>query len=64
MTRLLDAFHANTVVVLIVVAVLGGLSWFLGLKTPAAFLFMLLGLMIVLWDAHTDDHLPAAPSLD
>ena len=28
-----------------------------------AFAFMLLGLLIVLWDAHTDPHIPEAPSL-
>jgi hypothetical protein len=44
-------------------AALGALCIFIGQTTAAAFLFMLLGLMIVLWDAHTDPHIPEAPTL-
>jgi hypothetical protein len=36
---------------------------YIGQGTLAAFAFMLLGLLIVLWDAHTDPHIPEAPSI-
>ena len=45
------------------VAALAGLAIYIGHTTVAAFLFMLLGMMLVLWDAHTDSHIPPAPSL-
>ena len=63
MMRALDAFYSNAVVCLVVVAVLAALCVYIGQTTVAAFLFMLLGMMIVLWDAHTDSHIPPAPSL-
>lgn len=63
MGKALDAFYANAVVYLVVVAALGALFLYLGQGTVGAFLFMLLGLLIVLWDAHTDPHIPPAPSL-
>lgn len=61
--RALDAFYANAVVWLVAVAALGALCLYFGLGTVGAFLFMLLGLLIVLWDAHTDPHIPEAPSI-
>jgi hypothetical protein len=63
MGKVLDAFYRNPIVYLAVVAALGALCLWLGLGTPGAFLFMLLGLLIVLWDAHTDPHIPEAPSI-
>ena len=63
MMQVLDAFYRNPVVYLIAVAVLAALAVFIGMTTVAAFLFMLLGLMMILWDAHTDDHIPPAPTL-
>ncbi len=63
MMQVLDAFYRNPVVYLVVVAALGALCVFIGQTTVAAFLFMLLGMMIVLWDAHTDSHIPPAPTL-
>ena len=63
MGQIFDAFYRNTVVYLVVVAALGALCVYIGQTTAAAFLFMVLGLMIVLWDAHTDTHIPPAPSL-
>ena len=63
MGQIFDAFYRNPVVYLIVVAVLGALCVYIGQTTVAAFLFMVLGMMIVLWDAHTDSHIPPAPSL-
>jgi hypothetical protein len=63
MGQVLDAFYRNAVVFLVAVAALGALCVFIGQTTPAAFLFMLLGLLIVLWDAHTDPNVPPAPSL-
>lgn len=63
MGKVLDAFYSNAVVYLAVVAALGALCLFLGLNTPGAFLFMLFGLLVVLWDAHTDPHIPEAPSI-
>lgn len=63
MTRVLDTFYANAVIAIVATAVLGALCVLIGLKTIAAFLFMILGMMIVLWDAHTDPHIPEAPSL-
>ena len=62
MNKVLDAYYRNPIVYLAVVA-LGALCIWLGLSTPGAFLFMLLGMLIVLWDAHTDSHIPEAPSL-
>jgi hypothetical protein len=43
--------------------VLAALAVYIGQTTVGAFLFMLFGLLIVLWDAHTDPHVPPAPSL-
>lgn len=63
MGRALDVFYGNAVVYLIAVAALGALCLFVGMTTVGAFLFMLLGLLIVLWDAHTDPHIPEAPSI-
>lgn len=63
MSRILNAFYANAVVYLAAVAVVGALCLYIGQTSAGAFLFMLLGLMIVLWDAHTDPHIPEAPSL-
>lgn len=63
MGQVLEAFYRNAVVYLLVVAVLGALFIYIGQTTVAAFLFMLLGLLIVLWDAHTDPHIPPAPSI-
>ena len=63
MMQALDTFYRNAVVFLLVVAVLAGLTIYLGLTTVGAFLVMLFGLMMILWDAHTDPHIPEAPSL-
>jgi len=63
MMRVLDVFYSNPVLYIAVVGVLGALSHYIGLTTVGAFLFMLLGMMIVLWDAHTDSHIPPAPTL-
>jgi hypothetical protein len=63
MLQLLDAFYRNAVVYLILVAVLAGLCVYIGLTTVGAFLVMLLGMLMILWDAHTDPHIPEAPSL-
>ena len=63
MMRALDMFYNNAVVSLVVVAVLAALCVYVGMTTVGAFLFMLLGLLIVLWDAHTDSHIPPAPTI-
>jgi hypothetical protein len=63
MGQILEAFYRNTVVWLAAVAVLAALCIYIGQTTAGAFLFMLLGIMTVLWDAHTDPHIPPAPSL-
>jgi hypothetical protein len=63
MGQIMDAFYRNPVIYLLGAAALGALCIFIGQTTAAAFLFMLLGLMIVLWDAHTDPHIPEAPTL-
>ena len=63
MMQTLDAFYRNAVVCLVVVAVLAALCIYIGQTTAGAFLFMVLGMMIVLWDAHTDPHIPEAPSI-
>lgn len=63
MGKVMNAFYSNAVVYLAVVAALGALCLFLGLGTPGAFLFMLFGMLVVLWDAHTDPHIPEAPSI-
>ena len=63
MMHALDTFYRNAVVFLLVVAVLAGLTIYLGLTTVGAFLVMLFGLMMILWDAHTDPHIPEAPTL-
>ena len=42
---------------------LAGRTIYLGFTTVGAFLVMLFGLMMILWDAHTDPHIPEAPSL-
>ena len=63
MGKALDAYYRNPIVYLAVMAALGALCIWIGLNTPGAFLFMLLGMLIVLWDAHTDSHIPEAPSL-
>ncbi len=63
MGQVLDRFYRNAVVWLAVVALLGAACVYIGQTTIGAFLFMLLGLLIVLWDAHTDPHVPPAPSL-
>ena len=63
MMQVLDAFYRNPVVYLVVVAALGALCVYIGQTTAGAFLFMLFGMMIVLWDAHTDSHIPPAPTL-
>jgi hypothetical protein len=61
--HVLDVFYKNAVVYLIIVAVLAALCVYIGLGTVGAFLFMLLGMLMILWDAHTDPHIPEAPSL-
>lgn len=63
MGKVFDAFYGNPVVYMAIAAALGALCAYIGQGTIAAFLFMLLGLMIVLWDAHTDPHIPEAPSI-
>ncbi|CAA9228270.1 MAG: hypothetical protein AVDCRST_MAG08-971 [uncultured Acetobacteraceae bacterium] len=63
MGQVIDGFYRNAVVYLVVVAAVGALCIYIGQTTIAAFLFMLLGLMIVLWDAHTDPSIPPAPSI-
>lgn len=63
MGKALDAFYSNAVVYLVVIAALGAVFVYIGQGTLGAFAFMLLGLLIVLWDAHTDPHIPPAPSL-
>ena len=63
MMKALDAFYANAIVFLVVIAVPGALALYLEWSTAGAFLFMLLGMLIVLWDAHTDPHIPEAPSI-
>jgi len=63
MTQALETFYRNAVVFLLVVAVLAGGTIYMGFTTVGAFLVMLLGLMMILWDAHTDPHIPEAPSL-
>jgi hypothetical protein len=59
----LDRFYRNAVVVLIVVAVLAALFIYIGMTTVGAFLTMLFGMLMILWDAHTDPHIPEAPSI-
>ena len=63
MGKPLDAFYSNAVVYLVVIAAVGAVLAYIGQGTLAAFAFMLLGLLIVLWDAHTDPHIPEAPSI-
>jgi Na+/alanine symporter len=63
LSQVLDAFTKNAVLYLIIVAVLAGLSIWMGLTTIGAFLVMVLGMMMILWDAHTDPHIPEAPTL-
>ena len=63
MNQALEFFYRNAVVCLAVVAVLAALCVYIGQATPGAFLFMLLGLLTILWDAHTDPHIPPAPTL-
>ena len=63
MGQIMEAFYRNSIVYLLGVAALGALCVYIGQGTPAAFLFMLFGLLIVLWDAHTDPHIPPAPSI-
>ena len=63
MMRVLDVFYSNPLVYMAGVAVLAALCGWLGITTRGAFLFMVLGMMIVLYDAHTDSHIPPAPSL-
>ncbi len=63
MFQALEVFYKNAVVCLIAVAVLAALCVYIGQPTVAAFLFMLLGMLMILWDAHTDPHIPPAPSI-
>ena len=63
MGRILNAFYANAVVYLVVITALASLCLYIGQGTAGAFLFMVLGMLIVLWDAHTDPHIPEAPTL-
>ena len=63
MGKVLDAFYGNAAIYMAVVAAIGALCVYLGQGSAGAFLFMLLGLMIVLWDAHTDPGIPAAPTI-
>ena len=63
MGKALDAFYSNAVVYLAGVAVLAALAVLIGQGTVAAFLFMVLGMLIILWDAHTDPHIPPAPTI-
>ena len=63
MGQAMEVFYRNAVVCLIAVAVLGGLAVYIGQTTVGAFLFMLLGMMMIIWDAHTDSHIPPAPTL-
>lgn len=63
MGKALDAFYGNAIVYLVVIAAVGAVLAYIGQGTLAAFAFMLLGLLIVLWDAHTDPHIPEAPSI-
>jgi predicted PurR-regulated permease PerM len=63
MMQVLNAFYRNAVVTLIAVAVLAALTVYIGMTTVGAFLVMLFGMLIILWDAHTDPHIPEAPSL-
>ena len=63
MLQALEVFYRNAVVYLIAVAVLAALCVYIGQSSVAAFLFMLRGMLMILWDAHTDDHIPPAPSL-
>jgi hypothetical protein len=63
MDRALNAFYSNAVVYMVAVAALGALCAYIGQTTITAFLFMVLGMMMVLWDAHNDPHVPPAPSL-
>ena len=63
MGKALDAYYSNAVVYLVVIAAVGAVLAYIGQGTLAAFAFMLLGLLIVLWDAHTDPHIPEAPSI-
>ncbi len=63
MGQVMEAFYKNAVVWLVAVAALAAVCAYIGQTTVGAFLFMLLGMLIVLWDAHTDPHIPPAPSL-
>ena len=63
MSQAMDFFFRNAVACLIAVAVLAGLCAYIGQATPAAFLFMVLGMGMIIWDAHTDPHIPPAPTL-
>jgi hypothetical protein len=63
MMQVLNAFYRNAVVTLIAVAVLAALTIYIGMTTVGAFLVMLFGMLIILWDAHTDPHIPEAPAL-
>ncbi len=63
MSQVLEVFYRNAVVCLIAVAALAALCVYIGQPTVSAFLFMLLGMLMILWDAHTDPHIPPAPTL-
>ncbi len=63
MAQIMETFYRSAVVFMAVAAVLGALCVYIGQTTAGSFLFMVLGLMIVLWDAHTDPHIPPAPSI-
>ena len=63
MGQIMETFYRSAVVFMAAAAALGALCIYIGQTTAGAFLFMLLGLMIVLRDAHTDPHIPPAPSL-
>ena len=63
MRQVFDAFYNNAVVCIVAAGVLAALAVYIGMASVGAFLFMLMGMMIVLWDAHTDPHIPPAPTL-
>ena len=63
MGNIMAAFYRNPVPIMVVFALVGALAIYIGQGSLAALVFMVLGLLIVLWDAHNDPHIPEAPTI-
>jgi hypothetical protein len=63
MSTVMAAFYRNPIPIMVVLALCGALAVYLAQGSVAAVVFMVLGLLIVLWDAHTDPHIPEAPTI-